>query len=410
MEITVKNLDAATPSPAPGGRRGLNRWWIALIPILAFAIAGYGFHRYQVARTIADCRQKCLDLKIEANWTELARISEKWSKLDPESADAWLYRSEAAEGLQDWKNLVQYLSRVPRNDHRAMGALVSKAMVEFEKLNRPWDGTKTCDEILAINPRILVAHKQTIFFYMMTLQRTEAIRRVRRAIRLRHESPESYVFLVGQSWLFPTSLYRNNNVWLESDPESEIFEVARAMPVYTTSAKDDPQQAEGVQHIPTAAEMLEKYPHNQELIAYLMNLAITDGDLERVETLLKAFPEQLIDSDARYWRAKAWCEDARGDFEQSEKSLKKAFSLDPYWWQIHYNLHDLMRRLGRMDEAAKFFKIYKISKDLSTEITNLNQSPENLDANKFCRELLVLAELIQDDEVIATLRERVGIR
>ena len=66
---------------------------------------------------------------------------------------------------------------------------------------------------------------------------------VRRAIRLRRESPESYVFLVSASWLYPGSMYRTNTRWLESDPKSETFQVAQAMQVYTSQAKSDPERA-----------------------------------------------------------------------------------------------------------------------------------------------------------------------
>jgi tetratricopeptide (TPR) repeat protein len=393
----------APPKPVRSGRR----WFILLI---AIASLGIGFRARQLywSRLIGNYRHQCLELKTDRNWEELAKTAEEWSKLEPHASDPWIYRGEAAEGLKEWNALVQYLDRIPRTDPRAVGALVSKAMVEFEKLNRPRDGVKTCDEILEINPRVLVAHKQTVFYYMMTLQRDEGLRRVRRAIRMRRESPETYVFLVSSTWLLPTSLYRNNQVWLESEPESEIFEVARAMPVYTANSKNDPRYADEYQHIPPAVELLEKYPHNPELLAYFLNLAITDGDIDRVQQLLNAYPQDRAASDPRYWRARAWLEDTQGEFDSAEKSLKKAFTLDPYWWQIHFQLNDLLRRLGRGEEAAYYLKIYKISKDLSTEITNLNQSPESLDEKKFCKQLLVLAELIEDDEIVATLRERVG--
>ena len=243
---------------------------------------------------------------------------------------------------------------------------------------------------------------------MMTLQRREALLRIRRAIRLGRESPETYVFLVSSSWLNPASLYHNNTIWLESDPESEIFEVARAMPIYSTAAKDDPKHAAVVEHIPTVEKLLEKYPHNPELLSFIISLSITNGDLERVQELVKAFPEGIAETDPRYWRARAWCEEALGDVDQAEKSLRRGFALDPYWWVIHFQLHDLLRRKQQVDEAAYFFNVYKLSKDLSIEITSLNKSPESLDEKKFCRELLVLAELIEDDEVIHTLKRRVA--
>ena len=410
MDASITSPDIEKPLPAKWQAGGLWRYSFVLLAVIIAAVPiGYSTHQYFQKRSIVAYEQQCHELKVKKDWTQLAKIAEAWSAIEPTVADPWLYRGEAAEGLSDWKSLVQYLDRVPRSDPRAVGALLTKAIVEFEKLNRPWDGAKTCDEVLELNPLVLVAHKQTVFFYMMTLQRKEALRRVRRAIHLRRESPETYVFLVSATWLNPAALYQNNTIWLESDPENEIFEVARAMPIYTTSAKDDPKQAEVVEHIPAAEKLLEKYPQNPELLAFFIGLGITNGDLDRVQELLKTFPRELADTDARYWRARAWCEDALGEYELSEKSLRRGFALDPYWWVIHFQLHDLLRRLGRIDEATYFHNAYQIAKDLSIKITSLNKSPENLDERKFCRELLVLAELIEDDEVIDTLKERVAV-
>jgi tetratricopeptide (TPR) repeat protein len=130
--------------------------------------------------------------------------------------------------------------------------------------------------------------------------------------------------------------------------------------------------------------------------------------LERVQELLKLIPNNLADQDARFWRARAWCEDTLGNLEQAESSLRHAYKLDPYWWQIHFQLHDLLRRRGKLEESAKFLEIYKASKELSTTIMSLNQSVESLDEQKFCRSLLELSELVGDDEVSHVLRDRLA--
>ena len=408
VDASFARPDIEHPTPARP-LTGTRRWWILPLAILIAAAVpiGYLFQTVMHNRAIAAYEQQCQDLKLKKNWTELAKVAESWSKIEPGTADPWLYRGEAAEELSDWKSMIQHLDRIPRTDSRAVPALLKKSIVEFEKLNRPFDGARTCDQVLELNPQVTAAHKQTVFFYMMTLQRKEALRRVRRAIRLSRESPETYVFLVSVSWLNPASLYHNNTIWLESDPESEIFEVARAMPVYTTLAKNDPKHAAVVEHIPTAEKLLEKYPHNPELLSFFISLSISNGELERVQELVQAFPRDIGETDPRYWRARAWCEEALGDVDQAEKSLRRGFALDPYWWVIHFQLHDLLRRQQRLDDAAYFFKVYKLSKDLSTEITSLNKSPESLDEQNFCRKLLVLAVLIEDDEVVNTLKRRV---
>lgn len=395
-------------SPTPRQLMRIIRW--ALIAISVIACAALSGWMWQSSRreAIATLSRQCKKLSVQERWGELATASAKWSGLEPGSADPWLYRAEAAKELKDWNTVVTSLDRVPRTDSRCPNALVQKAAAEFEFLNRPLDGVKTCDELLAIEPRVLIAHKQTIFFCAMTLQRAEMVRRIRQAIRVRRESPESYVYLVGASWLFGGSVYRHNTRWLEGDPDNETYQVARALQVYGTQAKADPAHAAEFEHIPQAEELLKKYPHNLELVAYFLNRSITDGELERVQELLQLIPKDQADGDARFWRARAWCEDTAGNLEQAEMSLRRAFKLDPYWWQIHFQLHDLLRRRGNLEESAKFLEIYKASKDLSTTIMSLNQSIDALDEQKFCRSLLELSELVGDDEVSHVLRERLS--
>jgi tetratricopeptide (TPR) repeat protein len=162
-------------------------------------------------------------------------------------------------------------------------------------------------------------------------------------------------------------------------------------------------------HIPSEEELLERYPHNVELVAYFLNRSISEGDQERIHELLEAVPADVAERDARCWRALAWCEDAIGDFESAEQSLRRAFQLDPYWWQIHFQLYDLLRRLGRQEESARFFEMYRISKALATEIKTLLQSTDELDDQRFCRPLLELARMVGDDEVAIALQERLAI-
>lgn len=399
---------ASLQRPNPRQLMRAGRWALLAIVLVTGAVLLVWMWHSSRREAIANLARQCKKLSVQERWDELATAAAEWSRLEPNIADPWLFRAQAGQNLQDWNTVVTSLDRVPRTDSRCPNALVQKAAAEFEFLNRPLDGVRTCDELLAIEPRVLIAHKQTIFFYAMTLQRAEMVRRIRQAIRVRRESPESYVYLVGASWLFGGSVYRHNSRWLEGDPDNETYQVARALQVYGSQAKSDPEHSAEFEHIPPAEELLKKYPHNLELVAYFLNRSITDGELERVQELLKLIPNNLADQDARFWRARAWCEDTLGNLEQAESSLRHAYKLDPYWWQIHFQLHDLLRRRGKLEESAKFLEIYKASKDLSTTIMSLNQSVESLDEQKFCRSLLELSELVGDDEVSHVLRDRLA--
>ncbi|HVW01722.1 MAG TPA: hypothetical protein VHB77_15330 [Planctomycetaceae bacterium] len=382
---------------------------LSILLTLAIALSAGGWFVYQWRyENVETYERQCSLYNAKGKWPQLAAVAEKWSRREPQKADPWLFRAVAAEGLEDWPAAVEYLDRVPRDDPRAVPALVRKAIAEFEQLNRPWDGVKTCDEVLRIEPRVLIAHKQVIFFFATTLQRAEMVRRIREAIRLRRESPESYIYLVSASWLYSGSLYRHNTHWLEGDPDSQVFRVAQAMPVYTSQAKSDRERAAEFEHIPPPEQLLERYPHNLELLAYFLSRSITDGDLERVQQLLEAVPPAVGDADARVWRARAWCADTLGDSDGAEQALRRALAIDPYWWQLHFQLHDLLRRLGRAEEAARELEIYKVSHEISIKIMTMNRTEERFDDPEFSGSLVELAELVKDEEVVAALKERVS--
>lgn len=411
MEQSASAVDAAQPVRPQSGSSRFSGWKLAFAVCLA-ACGGVGLWCWHISylHSLVSLHQECRKLSAQEHWDELAVRAEQWAKLEPNKADPWLFSAEAAEGQQDWNQLVEVLSRVPPSDRRAPVSWLRKATVEFEYLNRPWDGIRSCDRVLELDPRILIAHKQSIFFHAMTLQRAELVSRIRRAIEVRRESPEAYVFLISATWLYSGSLYRHNTHWLEADPSNETFRVAQALQIYASDAKQDREFANEFEHIPTPETLLEQYPHNLELVAFLLKQSISSGDVDRVEELLERIPTELAERDPRCIYARAWLQETSGAFADAEISLMRAYALDPYWWQVHYQLHDLMRRMGRKDESAHYLRIYEVSHDLAIQITRLNRSENGFDDPKFCAALLKLAELVQDKPVIAALRERVAAR
>ncbi|HEY0984294.1 tetratricopeptide repeat protein [Schlesneria sp.] len=388
------------------GVRNRRSIWVMLIILLVVPLAYWG-HQVWQAKTVKSLASLCYEASRNSQWDKLAKASERWSYLEPQRAEPWLFRAEAAEEVQDWKLMAKCLGSIPRTDRRAIPSLARKAGLEFEYLNRPWDGLKTCDEIISLDPRVLLAHKQSIFFAAMTLQRAELVKRIRAAIRVRRESPEAYVYLASASWFYGASLYRNNSFWLEGNPDDETFQVARAMQIYMSEAKSNLEEAENYAHIPEATELLQRYPHNLELLAYFINLAIEDGNIDEVSRLLASVPQEAADGDARIWRARAWKADVENDFESALELALRAYAIDPYWWKVHFQIHDICRRLGKAEESQRFFKLYEVSVPLSKMIMEMNRSSEAFDDFQFRTSLMTLAELIEDAEVVTALRSRI---
>lgn len=379
------------------------RWVVSLLAFVGLGLTGvwYAGMSTDAARKAAE--RECRTLRDSKQWKQLAVVARRWSEWDSKRADPWLFRAEASEQARNALETADYLSHVPDSDPRAAAALGALAAIQFEALNRPRDGILTCERILQIDPRVTSVHKKLIFFALSTLQRPEMIRRIREAIRLRRESPESYVFLAGAHWLYPSTLYTLNSHWLESDPDSELFQVARAMQVYDSNAKENLERAGDFRHIPTAAELLKKFPHNPELLAYHLEFKMADGDADAVQKLLDAAPSSTED-DARFWRARAWIQDARGEPSLAEESLKRALTIDPYWWKLHFQIMDLYRRLQQPDEVARFSEIYKNSKRLSNLIYTLQDG--DAAPPEFYERLLFVADALDDSLIANAVRFR----
>lgn len=389
--------------PRSGSRRGIV---IAFVVVSLLAVGAWYVREQQLR---ASLKQQCRTFSEQQRWPDLARAARQWAQHEPKNADPWVFLAEAAEEQSLWEDAVAALGNVPQVGRTGAVAWLRKGTIEFEYLNRPFDGVRSCDTVLKIDPRVMIAHKQSIFFHAMTLQRGEMVRRIREAIRVRRESPESYVFLISATWLYSGSLYRHNTHWLKNDPNNEMFRVAQALQIYASEAKDDLDVAEEFRHIPVAEELLQQYPHNPELIAFFLKRSVSDGDRDRVHELLSRVPRDIADKDPRFWRARAWIAEIEGDLSAAEQALRAAYGLDPYWWQVHHQLQEVLRKLGRRDEAAEFLKLYEVSQELAVQISTLNRSDAGFDDPKFCRSLLKLAEMVHDEQVAEALRLRLSI-
>jgi tetratricopeptide (TPR) repeat protein len=379
----------------------IRRRWAIILGVVLCAFVSFTYVFWQPA-----WEKTCRRLREKKNWKELARVAERWSRASPHQADPWLFRAEAAHQLNDLSAEVGYLSRMPDGDRRAAATLLGKGRLEEETLNRPWDALRTCDRVLTIDPHSLGAHQYPIYFCAMTLQRRELLRRLRAAIKLRVESPDFYMFLAGASWLIPNGVYQTNSRWLRDDPGNEILQVAQAMHVYRLEVKNRPELAPEFAHIPEPEDLLKRYPDNLELLDYFLDTKINDGDLEGIDEILAVVPEDAAENDPRFLRSRAWILTARGKIDEAEQLLWKGFAIDPYWQSIHYDLSQILRRRGKIQDLQRFLTIHSASRALSMNIIEA-QNPND---PKFLQKMLELAKLVDDHDVVTSLQARLSIR
>ena len=381
--------------------------------LFVLPVALWGFFQWRESAR-QQLVQQCQRLQGEKNWDELRKSADQLARIEPASAEPWIYKAAACEETRDLEAMIASIDRIAESHPRFAELQVHKLQAEFRELNRPWDGLKTCDRVLDVNPLVMPAHEESINFCLLTLQRAEMVRRIRRAINCRRERPEDYVFLATTSWFYHAAVYAANSTWLKSNP-SEVFEVAQAIPVYLSHGKTGENAAQFVDIAPVE-QLINRYPENLELLNYLIQKYIDYGNMKAVEILLDRVPKTKdAEGDARLWRARAICQDAKGDLSAAAESLQKAFQCDPYWWTVHHELHQIYHRLGKQTLADRFHAIYEAGRVEAETISMINYhlSLENknkeftLANKKLLRPILKVATMVEDWTVVEAIRNRI---
>ncbi len=341
--------------------RGLRRClWAASGLLLTLLV--WGGYRLWVDSQAAGYAAACEAARQRRAWPEVERDAVAWARWAPRQGRAWQYAAEAARRQGQPARAAEHLSRVPEDAVEATAALMDLSDLQFNELNRPLDGERTCRRVLAADPRNAEAHRRLVFFYTVTLQRAKLIQQARAAIRLDCAVPEIYIYLMSADWLTLTNAKDLIEYWLQADPENEHFLVARAVHFLGTQgvlgevADVDPQGKPLPQRPEVAAtqrrldEYLLRFPKNLEVLAYAVNQACVGGDRQRVASLLAQAPEEAQD-DNRFWRSKGWLHAAQDEYSEAEAAYRQALTLHPYDLQSQHELASVLRRLQRYAEV-----------------------------------------------------------
>ena len=340
---------------------------LMIVGVVASVVAvGLLVHRGWKQMQCERLRQACRAARVLGNWVELERLATAWSDLDSRAGDPILYAAEAAVGRQALDRAAEYLGRIPDDDPRAVEALLQRVDMLFGDLARPFAAAETCQRILALAPSCGPAHRRLIFFYAVTLQRTRVAEQARRAIAAGGDIPETYVYLVGSDWLTLSNTTSVTTRWLEHHPDEELFLVAAARGDVATRGLDGSIENAGGSDTQAEAEdgsvrstshdqrlraLLERFPTNPELLAYFLQTASTEGDVDEVTSLLARVPAACGD-DNRFWRFKGWMHAARGEAEEAQDAYGRALELNAFDFGSRHQLAEVLRTLGRTDAAA----------------------------------------------------------
>ncbi len=376
-----------------------------LLAIVCVAVSTFGWI-YGYPRWV-EYRQESYMLECQRaqgtnQWEKLQRLSTAWSQWQPESADAWIFRADAAQNLGDFEAAVDCLKLVPESSPKFLLAQVSLAALQFGPAKRPLDGVRTAHRLLEMEPRTTTVHQQLIEFYAITLQREKLLNRIRDAIELRREPKSAYVYLFLVDTMRLANAVQMNEEWLKKHPDAEVFLVARALQLPEPVAGSDPDEDNKHELV---SGLMKRFPQNVELLAYQIDLAIRLGDLDRVAELMQRVPPSA-EGDNRFWRAKGWLHLNRGELDSARDALKKALELHPLDWSARNWLADLTRREGDLEGAKEMEVLVRQARQLR-ESRPESTSGGNMGLD-FLTQLADHARQCGDEQVAESLTRRLA--
>lgn len=292
-------------------------------------------------------------------YDEEERLARAWMQAAPGAAAPIFFLAEAQLGQGRSRDAAATFATLPDGDPLTIAGLSDRADILFGELGDPREGARTCERILAQDPANVEAHRRACFFSAITLDRRRLAEQARRAIDADADLPETFVYLLGSSWLTLSNTLAVNSHWLERSPDDETFLVAAARGFVSSSGLEDevvsaesPETLVEPEHDRRLRELLERFPGNRELLAYFLQKASTRGDLPRVTDLLSQVPAGA-EGDNRFWRFKGWVHEQAGEVEEAEAAHRRALEIDPFDFLTWHQLAGVLRKAGRTDEAAR---------------------------------------------------------
>ena len=346
------------------------------------------------------------------DWKAVNAIGRRWTTVSPESGEAWRKWADSLLKQGKYQEANECLNRVPLDSKEAETALLTQIELLFGPMNQPAAGAVCCEKLLAKNPKSAVAQQRFIFFLTMTLQRPRMIQQIRQAMELGVEPRESYIYLFFADSLFFANAAELNNQWLAGDPDSELYEVAIA--IFTSESLDfsvsldDRESAEITRRAQSLKasvldHLLEKYPHNSEILAYNIRRRIQAGDGSTAVNLLAQATVEA-ENDHRFWRFKGWVHAERNQWDEAEGSYRHALQLHPMDWSTRHLLAELLQKQQRFDEV-------KVQRELVSRANELRRTLQAIpNARHVSQEVMSrLADYASDcgdTQISETLRKR----
>lgn len=345
------------------GRRWI-RYAGLLLAIVVLAVGwNFGSDWWRQSRTSREMAA-CRELRTQRKWAELAERARLWNRWSPREADALLLQALAAQNLGDIQQATECLAQIDEASPKFLPSQLARAELLLGVGKRPFEGERVCRMILEKEPRAAKPHQWLIEFYATTLQKQKLLAQFREAARVHREPPEAYMFAFSIDALRLSSAVEVLTRWLETHPDEEVLLVALALNYVDPAG--EPEPAAGSEALPEAQidplerqsrearlrTLLQRFPHNIELLAHHIERAMAEGELENVIRLLQDAPADA-DSDNRFWRYRGWVQVQAGDLDAARQSYDQALAIAPLDWVTRNRLVALLRLKNEVEQVEK---------------------------------------------------------
>lgn len=283
------------------------------------------------------------------DWSRAEVLARQWAAMRPDAVEPWQYSADVALELNDPVAAVKYLEQMPEG--APLDSYLQLGYLQMEALQDPLATERTCDKTLKHYPDDSETHERLLYFYTMTCQRNEVSKEAKRAIEIGSDTLATYAYLFAAKWLTFTNGYEQNQRWLETHPNNELFEVAAVLQMPSFQYLDvlarervepgaEPRPLEYASA--RVSELREKYPENLELLAIETRNLSRSGDVSKVANLL-ALQLPGMANDNRFWRFKGWYHSMHEQWTEALDAYGKALEIEPFDWATQLEIAAAIR-------------------------------------------------------------------
>ncbi len=399
----------------------MSRWrrpsWLAIVCgglfVVAFAGSALWMYRWWIAHEIKQLMATCEVARKSGNWNQLDHLAKRLKNLEPTSGQPLLYLAESAQMQGQLEQAVAFLGQFPEHDLRAPQVVAEKANLEWGELNRPFDALQTCEDLVHLRPTTTYAHARIISFYAMTLQRSKLLVSIRRAIKLRAEPREAYAYaMMADAPTFVNGAAMNAR-WQLSDSKSSVFDIAFAIFTAINRQEQVDEQLTSTREVAFKKaragieELHARFPNNSALLGFLLSKNIEEGNVDRVEGLLKLISFEAED-DYLLWTYRGWFQTLRRELDAAEISFRRALELHPLSWQTRHEYAVLFRKKQRLDLAEEMGNLAMEGREIRKELLALPNAREIPD--EILKRIAKYADKCGDTDVATALHRRLPPR